>query len=137
MGRYWQTRILMDENQIFEYLPVEAAIKDNQAGYYQALAESDAAGKSTIFIEFALSRILESLDEILETSGSRSIGHRTRVEFALSQLDGWFDRKRYLEVCKNVSTATASRDLKQMIEDDLVEVSGIGRMTRYRKNLIG
>jgi hypothetical protein len=135
MGRFWQTRILMDENPIFAYLPVEAAIKKNQAGYYQSLAASDAQGKSTIFIEFILKKLRESLDEVLETAVKRKVDYETRVAFALSQLEGWFDRKRYLEVCKNVSTATASRDLKQMIEDHLVQVSGSGRMTRYRKKL--
>lgn len=135
MGRIWQTRILMDENSIFEYLPVEAAIRQNQAGYYQALSEADMQGQSTVFIEFILKRILESLDGVLFESRSKIVDYGTRVEFALSQLEGWFDRKKYLEVCKNVSTATASRDLRQMIEDNVVEVSGIGRMTRYRKNL--
>jgi Fic family protein len=135
MGRFWQTRILMDENPIFAYLPVEAAIKKYQAGYYQSLAAADVQGKSTIFIEFILKRVLESLDEVLDTAVNRKVDYETRVDFALSQLEGWFDRKRYLEVCRNVSTATASRDLKQMIEDQLVQVSGSGRMTRYRKNL--
>ena len=135
MGRIWQTRILMDENPIFEFLPIEAAIKTNQSGYYKVLAEADSQGKSTVFIDFILRRILESLDEVLSSSGMRVVDYQTRVDFALSQLEGWFDRKKYLEVCKNVSTATASRDLKQMIQDQIVEISGIGRMTRYRKNL--
>ena len=133
MGRFWQTRVLMDENPIFEYLPVEAAIKRNQSGYYRALADSDSQGRSTLFLEFALERILESLDEVLLESGNRVIEYRERVEFALSQLEGWFDRKTYLELCKNISTATASRDLKRMVEQKVVEVSGSGRMTRYRK----
>lgn len=135
MGRYWQTRILMNENSIFEYLPVEAAIKQKQVEYYQSLADADMHGKSTVFIEYMLERILESLDEVLKQSGTKGADYAKRVEFALSQLEGWFDRKKYLEVCKNVSTATASRDLRQMIADRIVEVSGSGRMTRYRKNL--
>jgi Fic family protein len=133
MGRIWQTRILMGENPIFEYLPVEEAIKKNQTGYYQALADADSLGRSTPFIDFILRRILESLDDLLSASGSRVVDYDTRIEFALSQLDGWFDRKKYVEVCRNVSTATASRDLKQMIQEGLVEVAGNGRMTRYRK----
>jgi Fic family protein len=133
MGRFWQTRILMDENPIFAYVPIEASIKRNQTGYYKILADSDAQGKSTLFIEFILERVLESLEEVLQVAGSRVVDSRARVEFALSQLEGWFDRKKYLEVCKNVSTATASRDLKQMIEEKIVEISGSGRMTRYRK----
>jgi Fic family protein len=133
MGRYWQTRVLMEASPIFEFVPVEAAIRQNQAEYYQALADSDGQGTSTPFIEFVLKRILESLEEVLSVTGSRVVDYRTRVEFALSHLDGWFDRKTYLDVCKNVSTATASRDLKRMIAENVVEVSGSGRMTRYRK----
>jgi len=135
MGRYWQTRILMDENSIFEYLLVETTVKLKQVEYYQSLADADTQGKSTIFIEYMLERILESLDDILKQSGTKGADYAKRVEFALSQLEGWFDRKKYLEVCKNVSTATASRDLRQMISDRIVEISGSGRMTRYRKNL--
>ncbi len=133
MGRFWQTRILMDENAIFEFLPIEAAIKMNQSDYYETLAESDNEGSSTKFVEFMLERILESLDGILRRTGPNGADYGKRAEFALSQLEGWFDRKTYLEVCKNVSTATASRDLRKMIEDGIVEASGTGRMTRYRK----
>jgi Fic family protein len=135
MGRYWQTRILMEENPIFEFLPIEAAVKYKQAQYYQSLAEADMQGRSTVFIEYMLARILESLDDILKASVTKGADYTQRIDFALSQLEGWFDRKRYLEVCKSVSSATASRDLRQMIEDGVVEVSGKGRMTRYRKNL--
>lgn len=135
MGRFWQTRILMEENPIFEFLPIEAAVKHKQAEYYQALAEADMEGKSTAFIAYMLARILESLDYILTKSATKGADYSQRINFALSQLDGWFDRKRYLEVCKSVSTATASRDLRQMIEDGIVEISGKGRMTKYRKNL--
>lgn len=133
MGRFWQTKILMEENRIFEFLPIEAAVKEKQKEYYQALTASDSQGKSTQFIEYMLSRILEVLDGVLNASATKGADYGKRVEFALAQLDGWFDRKTYLEVCKNVSTATASRDLRQMIKDNIVEVSGRGRMTRYRK----
>lgn len=133
MGRLWQTRILMDQNPLFEFLPIEASIRNDQAGYYKALADSDSLGKSTPFIEYMLDRILVTLKELIKTSANRVVDYKTRVNFALSQLDGWFDRKMYLAVCKNLSTATASRDLKQMISDGMVEVTGTGRMTRYRK----
>ncbi len=41
MGRLWQTLLLMQQYPVFEYLPVEALIKDNQAEYYAALSKSD------------------------------------------------------------------------------------------------
>jgi Fic family protein len=30
MGRYWQTRLLMEVNPIFEFVPIEKVIRDNQ-----------------------------------------------------------------------------------------------------------
>ena len=58
-----------------------------------------------------------------------------RIEYALSQLNDWFDRKEYLNVCKGISTATASRDLKQLLEDGLIESTGTGRMMKYRRRV--
>ncbi len=133
MGRYWQTRILMEESPVFEFVPVEAAVRKHQGAYYQALADSDRAGTSTPFIEFMLARILESLDDLLAQTRPGQADHSQRAEFVLAELDGWFDRKAYLQACKGVSTATASRDLKRMVQEGLLEKAGTGRMTLYRK----
>ncbi len=67
MGRLWQTLILMQQYPVFEYLPVEALIKQKQAEYYHTLSESDNTGNSTPFIEFMLGIILESLQELLQS----------------------------------------------------------------------
>lgn len=56
-----------------------------------------------------------------------------RTEYALPQLNDWFDRKEYMKINKGISTATASRDLKQLLDDGMIESSGAGRMTRYRR----
>jgi len=34
---------------------------------------------------------------------------------------------------KGISTATASRDLKRLLEEEKIESSGEGRMTKYKK----
>jgi Fic family protein len=47
MGRLWQTVILMKEYPVFEFLPFETLISQTQQDYYNALAQSDKAGKST------------------------------------------------------------------------------------------
>ena len=54
MGRYWQTMILARWKSIFAWLPVETIVKQNQQEYYNAIARSDAAGDSTVFILFML-----------------------------------------------------------------------------------
>ncbi|ULQ61028.1 Fic family protein [Brucepastera parasyntrophica] len=133
MGRFWQTRLLMDANPIFEYVPVEETIKNHQEEYYKSLEKSDNSGSSTIFIEFMLDAINKSLRETIEETNVPNIDYSKRIEYALSQLTDWFDRKEYMKINKGISTATASRDLKQLLEDEIIESTGTGRMTKYRK----
>ncbi|MDI9456030.1 MAG: Fic family protein [Spirochaetota bacterium] len=133
MGRYWQTRLLMNVHPVFEFVPIEKVIKDNQEEYHKALEASDTSGSSTRFIEFMLDVINTSLRETIAESTPSISDYSKRTEFALSQLHDWFDRKDYLNICKGISTATASRDLKQLLQDGKLESSGSGRMTKYRK----
>ena len=135
MGRLWQTRLLMETHPIFEYVPIEETIRNNQEKYYQALENSDSEGKSTRFIEFMLEAINEGLRMTIEAAKVPLIDYKKRTDHALSVLNGWFDRKEYLRVNKGISTATASRDLKQLVLDQVVEKSGSGRMTHYRKRI--
>lgn len=101
------------------------------------LPKSDNSGSSTTFIEFMLNVINKSLRETIEKSTPASSDYMKRAEFALSQLDDWFDRKEYMNICKGISTATASRDIKQLLLDGLIESIGSGRMMRYRKKRNG
>jgi Fic family protein len=133
MGRYWQTRLLMSVNPIFEFVPIEKVIKENQEEYYKVLEVSDNSGSSTTFIEFMLDVINKSLRETISESTPTTSDYSKRVDYALSQLNDWFDRKEYLSICKGISTATASRDIKQLLQDGFIESSGSGRMMRYMK----
>ena len=67
MGRLWQTTILKEWKEVFAWLPVETLIKENQKEYYKVLAVSDSVANSTKFIEFMLSIILNTINEIIET----------------------------------------------------------------------
>jgi Fic family protein len=133
MGRFWQTRILMEVNPVFEYVPVEEVIKKEQESYYRTLEDSDNSGNSTIFIEFMLEVINRSLRNTIEESTPGVVDYRKRVDYALSMLNDWFDRKQYMKINKGISTATASRDLRQLLDEKKIEAQGNGRMTRYRK----
>ncbi|MDD9898579.1 MAG: Fic family protein, partial [Candidatus Melainabacteria bacterium] len=59
LGRLWQTVILYNYNEIFEFVPVESLIKLKQQEYYKVLERCDKAADSTLFIEFMLEIILE------------------------------------------------------------------------------
>lgn len=64
MARLWHTAILSKWKPVFEYIPLESQIEKFQDNYYDAIAKCHVDGASTIFIEFMLSQIDKSLDEI-------------------------------------------------------------------------
>ena len=64
MGRLWQSLILSRWNPLFEWLPIESVIHAHQQGYYDALAISNKENDATIFVEFMLEVILETLEEV-------------------------------------------------------------------------
>ena len=61
IGRLWQSLILSQLNPIFEHLPVENIVFQNQAQYYKAISQSTKTTDSGIFIEFMLQEILTTL----------------------------------------------------------------------------
>ena len=132
MGRLWQTLILKEKYPIFEYLPIESVIKERQEDYYEALGKSDNTGKSTLFIEFMLEVILESLEELLSIQNV-TFTNIDRINFLKSIVgEDYFTRKEYLRNFKDISSATASRDLKFAVENGLVEKFGDKNTTKYK-----
>ena len=134
MGRLWQTVTLMKENPVFEFLPIEHEIKIQQQNYYDALGKSDKEGVCTKFVEYMLEKIKTSLNKLI--IGQRNnLNDEERIKYFLSHFDGQeFVRKDYLEVFKEISVATATRDMKKGIELNLWEKEGDNRTTKYKIN---
>jgi Fic family protein len=61
IGRMWQTLLLYKWKEIFAWLPVETMIKERQQEYYAALDRSNDSGDCTVFIEFMLRAIWDSI----------------------------------------------------------------------------
>lgn len=61
MGRLWQSLILGKLHPLFEHLPVENMVYDNQQQYYEAITASTNAGQSGPFIDFMLREIHKTL----------------------------------------------------------------------------
>ena len=132
MGRLWQTVILKDNYPVFEFLPVETLIKERQSGYYEALRKSDKTGESTAFIEFMLKIINDSLEELLKIKNI-SLTNIDRInQFKVIIKNDFFTRKDYLRQFKEISTATASRDLKYAVENKLLDKYGDKNATKYK-----
>jgi Fic family protein len=130
MGRLWQTLILSAEYPVFEFLPFETLISKTQDEYYKSLALSDKSGKSTIFIEYMLGVIEKSLETLLNYN-NRVLKDIDRLEYFLKLGIKEFNRKDYMNIFKDLSSATASRDLKKGMEMNLFESFGNLNKTRY------
>ena len=131
MGRLWQTLILMEKYPIFEFLPFETMISNDQEKYYKALAQSDKSGKSTKFIEYMLTVIDASINKLLDFN-NRTLNENDRLEYFISLNKNEFSRKDYMDIFKDISSSTASRDLKNGLELNLFEKIGEKNKTTYK-----
>lgn len=132
IGRLWQTLILMQQYPVFEFLPIESLIKQNQEEYYAKLSASDKSGNSTPFVTFMLGLILEALEQLLK-SQNKTLNTEERIELFKDRVGGLrFGRKEYLQNFKNISAPTASRDLKWAVDNGILIRFGEQRLTAYQ-----
>ncbi len=131
IGRLWQTVLLSEWHDLFAFLPFETLIRQQQDAYYNVLAFCDKAGNSTAFIEFMLGIISTALDELLDRSLHPN-NREERLRYFLAEYTGEFTRMEYMKMFKDISSATASRDLKTGVEMGLLAKTGEKRNTIYR-----
>ena len=72
MVRLWQNAILAKWEKIFEYVPIETAIKEYQEDYYKIVQNCNLSGESTEFVEFMLKMINEVLNKLIESTQKTS-----------------------------------------------------------------
>ncbi len=130
MGRLWQTVILMNKYPVFEYLPFESLISKTQDDYYKALKLSDRTANSTPFIEYLLNVIDNSMSELLQ-SNVKKLTSKERLEYLDNIGIKEFSRKDYMNIFKNISSSTASRDLKKGVDKGILIANGEKNKTRY------
>lgn len=132
IGRLWQQLILMKESSIFEFISVESLIRENQEDYYNVLGVCDKEGACTKFIEFSLSLILLAIIDLKKASYYTLKDPVSRLSYASTKLqNSSFSRKAYIEIHKNISTATASRDLLYGLKNGLLKKKGEKNQVLY------
>lgn len=82
MGRLWQTALLSSWKPIFQWIPIESIIKDNQQDYYEAIRQSTSNGKSNAFVEFMLSAIYTAICNV----AGEAAEHRKYVDNCIGRL---------------------------------------------------
>lgn len=65
LARLWQNILLCKWKPVFEYIPIESFIQKYQQEYYNKIALCHSIGKPNDFIEFMLTAIDSTLDDIL------------------------------------------------------------------------
>jgi Fic family protein len=132
VGRLWQHVILLRASPVFELVPAESLVRERQTQYCRSLARADASGDATPFVEFILDCLLDALEDLASEFRGVRARPEDRLERAGAELPGWFTRKDYLELFKELSTATASRDLHRGVEEGRLVRRGTLALTEYR-----
>jgi Fic family protein len=133
MGRLWQSLILMQSFPVFEFIPFENLIKSTQNEYYVALSESDKKGNSTPFIVYMLNTMDQSLQDTLNFR-NRTMTSEDRIIYFSEISNKPFTRKSYMSIFTDISSATASRDLKSGVELGIFIKAGDKKNTTYKLN---
>lgn len=132
IGRLWQTVILKEWKEIFAWLPVETLIKENQQEYYNVLGASDSAANSTKFIEFMLSLILDTINEIIETEKKVTIKVAIKVTINQQKIIDAIKLNPYVtqeELANNIGITKKSiiANMKKLQECGLIKRIGANK----------
>ena len=112
-------------------------IHANQQAYYDAINASNAAGSSTIFIEFMLSIIKASLIDVIKTSDAMSDDARDKATLRWQRIEKFLETHELImnadvrSLC-NVSAATANRILADLVTQGKLTKCRIGGHWAYR-----
>ena len=122
-----------DHSPIFQFLSTETWIHKEQKAYYKALEKSDKNGSSTPFIEFSLDLILKEIEALRQQLPPQRLSANDRIKMALGHFGKKeFSRKDYQAFHKNISAATASRDLKRGTRDHVFIMIGTTATATYK-----
>ena len=127
IARLWQRLILNSEFAVFEFLPFENVIVNSQKEYKSLLAKKDL----TLFIEYQLGVIDASLQQLLNYN-NRILKDTDRIDYFSTICKTEFSRKEYMNIFKDISTASASRDLKKGVEIGVFSVMGDKNKAKYK-----
>ena len=122
MGRLWQTLILTKWKPIFEWIPIETIIKDNQESYYKAIDISNKSCSSTTFIEFMLGCINDAISNIIHDTETHFKHISTQISALLNVIEYYPQSANELMIKLNLKSKNSFRDnyLKPALEAGLI-----------------
>ena len=121
-GRLWQTALLSSWKPIFQWIPIESIIKDNQEAYYNAIARSTLDGKSNTFIVFMLDVINKAIKDILADSRKHYNHLSTYINALMGVIENYPQSATELMAKLGIKSRNSFRDnyLKPALEAGLI-----------------
>lgn len=145
IGRYWQTMLLSKWKGIFSWIPVETIVKEHQQEYYDVIAKCDAAGSSTVFIEFMLRCLLDAMKRIedepeeVPNKHPNKVPNKLRLQYP-DLSDAVWDVYQELEEDGHASAATVGSHLgisDRMVRKHISVLRDAGIIERIGGNKTG
>lgn len=84
--RMWSTLILTSWKEFFAWLPVETLIYERQSDYYRSLNASNTNGETTIFVEFMLTSIRDTLKAIMSDVSQNNDGMNVGIKDGMKEI---------------------------------------------------
>ena len=134
-GRLWQTLILKNWKEFFQWLPVESLIHEKQEGYYEALNASNTEGESTSFVFFMLKIIRDALTD-LSLEQERHVGVNGGLNVGINE-------EKILKLLENNSKLTAEKIAaklgisKRQVERLISQLKNKGLLIRHGSSKAG
>ena len=133
VARFWQTRLLMEEHPVFEFLDVESMVFERRREYYEQIRQAQESGEVGGFVLFMFEQIERSLSNLWKNSGAVFQGLEKRMDVAAPHFrDTMFSRKEYCQLFKTITPVTASRDLAGGVKTGRLIREGDKRTAVYR-----
>jgi len=132
LARLWLKVLLNEYNPVFGSLALESLMLAQKQPLHDVLSRCTRSGKSTLFIEFMLGLIDEALGKLLQQRPPVISADDRITAFRNGYTQEIFTRRDYIQFFRNISTATASRDLQTATEDGIIHKTGDKNQTVYR-----
>jgi len=138
IGRMWQSVVLCKWNPIFEFVPIETIVYENQQGYYKALAKADDENDSTYFIEFMLEMIFITIKKYSNKKMSDIVSDKMsdKMNEEFIKIKEYLNNNDFLTSKDAVriigmSEATVRRYLNKYVELGLISAKGQNKARKY------
>lgn len=132
LALFWQKLILKAFAPVFDFITFENRIYEKQREYRKLLTAAIETKDPVPFILFLFDLLDVSLEEYLRKQKT-TLNNDDRMAIFIDAFEGKsFTRQDYLRRFKNISSVTASRDLRAAVENNIILKMGDKRLSKYK-----